>query len=238
MPEEIEFPMRINKYLAHQNICSRRKADELIVQGKVMLNGVKAKLGDKVNEEDKVEILGKEKMEEELVYLAFYKPAGVVTHNPQEGEEAIADIIKFSGKIFPIGRLDKDSEGLIIMTNDGRITDKLLNPDFYHEKEYIVGVDKEINQKFIKQISGGIQLDDDCRTRPCEVKKINPHSFSIILTEGKKHQIRLMCEKLGYTVVDLIRSRISNIQLNDLLPGKFRKIKGDELRELMKQINM
>jgi 23S rRNA pseudouridine2604 synthase len=231
--EELIYPVRINKYLAFKNICTRRKADDLVVQKKVLINGQVAKLGDKVNANDEVKVLQKENSQEPLVYLAYNKPKGIITHSPQENEVDIKGVLKFSKEVFPIGRLDKNSQGLIILTNDGRITDKLLNPKYYHEKEYVVSVDKKIVPRFLSLITAGVQLDGGYVTKPCKIKKINQFTFSITLTEGKKHQIRRMCSALGYNIVDLIRTRIINIQLQDLEAGRYRKIRGEDLKEFL-----
>jgi len=251
--EEIKYPVRINKYLAHQKICARREADELILQKKVKINGKIAVLGDKILPNDKVIVEGSSK---KLVYLAFNKPKGVITHSPQNGEKEIKDILRSNppsfknfgeASIFPVGRLDKNSSGLIILTNDGRLTDKLLNPEYNHEKEYIIKVNKKIDNSFLKRMEGGVKLpasptsqggDDGYVTKKCEVIKVNSERFSIILTEGKKHQIRRMCDALGYGVVNLERRRIMNIKLGNLLPGDLREIKGYELKELLKSIGL
>jgi len=233
--KELKYPVRINKYLAHQKICARREADELILQKKVKINGRIAVLGDKVQENDKVVVEGAGK---KLVYLAFNKPKGIITHTPQNGEKEIKDILNFEKDVFPVGRLDKNSSGLIILTNDGRLTDKLLNPDYNHEKEYIIKVSKPIENNFLKRMEAGVKLDDGYVTKKCSVKKISSERFSIILTEGKKHQIRRMCDALGYGVVHLERRRIMSIKLGNLLPGDFREIKGYELSQLLKSLGL
>lgn len=231
------YPMRINKYLAHKNIATRREADELIVAGKVKINGKLAVLGDKVQESD--EIMVDEKIRDsDFVYLAYNKPIGIITHSPQGQSRSIEDIISFQQKVFPVGRLDKDSCGLIILTNDGRITDKLLNPDYDHEKEYVVKVNKTISPSFIKHMSNGLVLGDGYKTKKCQVERLGNFSFSIVLTEGKKRQIRRMCEKLDHHVVELKRVRIMNIKLDNLMYGKYRKIKGQELQEFLQSIGM
>lgn len=244
LKEEIKYPVRINKYLALQKICARREADELIVQGKVKINGRKAVLGDKVNKNDKVVV---ENFKKKFIYLAFNKPRGVITHSPQEGEPAIKDVINFSAlggpasgwdTIFPLGRLDKDSSGLIILTNDGRITDRLLNPKYEHEKEYIVKIKGPVTDNFLKRMSGGIKLDDGYITKECEVQKISNNRFSIILTEGKKHQIRRMCDKLGQVIADLKRVRVMNIKLGSLQEGDYREIKGAELKDFLNLLEL
>jgi len=233
--ENLKYPIRINKYLAIQKICSRREADFLISQKKVKINGRPAVLGDKVNEKDKVTV---ENYNKEFFYLAFNKPKGVLTYSPDRKELEIANILRTSKKVFPIGRLDKDSSGLIILTNDGRITDRLLNPENVHEKEYVVDLDKAMEGDFIKKMSDGVRLDDGYITQKCQVKKISRKSFSIILTEGKKRQIRRMCGALGYGVIDLKRIRILNISLGQLHPGEFRNIKGEELHQFLSALSL
>ncbi len=230
----MEFPIRINKYLASQNVASRREADELIKGGLVKLNGKKAKLGDIVTENDKVTFSNQKK----CVYYMLNKPIGIVTHSPQKGEKGILETIKFPEKVFPLGRLDKDSRGLIILTNDGRLTDKLLNPDYEHEKKYVVQVNNSITKEFIKRMGDGVKLDDGYRTKKCVVKRESPDFFSIILTEGKKRQIRRMCSALGYRVIDLNRIKIMNIQLGNLGEGQYRAIKKNELQTLLQDLGL
>ncbi len=235
--EEIKYPVRINKYLALQKICARREADELILQKKVKINARIAVLGDKVLENDKVTVDFPDKVRKK-VYLAFNKPKGIITHSPQNGEKEIKDILNFRKNVFPVGRLDKNSSGLIILTNDGRLTDRLLNPEYNHEKEYIIKVNKPIENFFLKRMAEGVKLDDGYITKKCNIRKISSERFSIILTEGKKHQIRRMCDALGYGVAHLERRRIMNIKLGGLLPGDFREIKGCELLELLKSLGL
>ncbi len=212
----------------------------MIELGQVKINDRNAKLGDLVNEGDKV-TLGEiaKKREEGLVYLAYNKPLGVVTHSSQEKDAEILDDpeLKKFGRLFPVGRLDKDSHGLIILTNDGRITGKLLEPDRDHEKEYLVKTDKEITDGFLRKMARGVQLED-FRTKSCEIKPVSPKSFRIILTEGKKHQIRRMCAAFGYQVADLIRTRIATILLGGIKPGNFRVLKGEELKKLLTSIGL
>jgi 23S rRNA pseudouridine2604 synthase len=222
-----EYPMRINKYLATKDICSRREADELIKAGKIKINGKRAVLGDKVLEDD--EVVVSKKNPKKLFYFAYNKPVGIITHSPQRDEKSIADVANFPQEVYPIGRLDKDSWGLIIMTNDGRITDKILNPEKNHQKEYAVKVNKVMSESFLGKMARGVMLDDGYKTKETKVQKINDGMFSIILTEGKKRQIRRMCTRLGYSVVDLKRTRIMSIEISGLKPGEFREIKGSEL---------
>lgn len=213
------YPMRINKYLAHKRYCTRREADTHIANGEVKINGRVAVLGEQVQESDIVEVLFEPKT---YTYLAFNKPRDMTTPENQNG-------------LFPIGRLDKDSHGLLLLTNDGRMTDRLLNPDFEHEKEYEVTVQETLRPDFEAKMSHGVDIGD-YTTRPCEVHVLGESTFSIVLTEGKKHQIRRMCEALGYTVVDLIRVRIMNIELGKLKPGASRVLSKDEKEELLESL--
>lgn len=235
----MEFPMRINKYLAYQGIASRREADVLVEAGKVLINGKKAKNGDQINEEDKVEVLGKTKPKS---YLAYYKGRGIITHSPTEKETDIAHrLARDYGitHVAPVGRLDKDSEGLIILSNDGRITGPLLNPESANEKEYEVLVDKPINPMFVRAMAAGVDIEG-YRTKPAQVKshKSNDKKFTIVLTEGKKHQIRRMCAALGYQIKGLKRVRIMDIKLDKLKPNQYRKIAGPELQKFLKDLGV
>ncbi|MDQ1284372.1 MAG: Pseudouridine synthase [Patescibacteria group bacterium] len=231
--------MRINKYLAMRHISTRREADEVVASGRVKINGRAAVLGDKVKEDDLVEVAKENKRSaKKRVYLAYNKPTGIITHSPQGEERSIGDIFKYDEKVFPVGRLDKDSWGLIILANDGRITDRILNPERDHEKEYIVRVDKPISVSFIGKMGRGVKLDDGYQTKACRVKKMNEYDFSIVLTEGKKRQIRRMCTMLGYAVRDLKRVRIMNVKLGDLRPGAHRRLKGEELETFLKKLNL
>lgn len=232
------YPIRINRYLAINNVCSRREADELIRSGKVTLNGKPAMLGDHVkSEKDDVEVF-EEEGGKELVYLAFNKPRGVVTHSPQWGQKGINDIFRYRQNVAPVGRLDRDSYGLILLSNDGRVPDKLLSPDRDHEKEYVVRVDRPINENFIEKISREMTLGDGSKTKPCVAKQLGESSFSIILTEGKNRQIRRMCEIYFRKVIDLRRVRIMNIVLGDLRPGQYRVIKDRELQMFLSSIGL
>lgn len=227
--------MRINKYLAEEKISSRREADALISAGRVKINGRLAKLGDQVKEGDKVEVTGKPKA---MVYLAFNKPKHIITHSKQGEEKEIADIIKSKEKVFPVGRLDKSSYGLILLTNDGRLTDALLNPAHDHEKEYLVSVDKHITPGFLRNLEQGVTLEDGYKTKPCKTFSKGENRFAIILTEGKKHQIRRMCVALGYSVRDLQRTRIMNVRLGTLKPGQSRPLERQELNKLLKGVGL
>ena len=231
-----KFPMRINKYLAHKGVATRTGIDELIKSNKILINGRIAVLGDKVSETDVVEIRGKH-TKKELVYLAYNKPKGIVSTNPQENEKGILEKGKFPTKVFPVGRLDKDSHGLIILTNDGRITDRLLNPIYEHEKEYIVEVNHKFTPAFLKHMGDGVDIGE-CVTKPTIVKKIGDTVFSIVLTEGKNRQIRRMTEKLGYTVTDLRRVRVQNIELGKIPLNSFREIIGEEKEKFLNSIGL
>ncbi|MCK9351551.1 MAG: pseudouridine synthase [Candidatus Paceibacterota bacterium] len=232
MTQENEYPVRINKYLAARGETTRRGADILIEDKKVTINGRLAKLGDLVNEGDTVTVRGADK--KEYLYYAYYKPRGMITHSPQNDEESIEDAIrgKIRGEVFPIGRLDKDSHGLIILTNDGRITEKLLSPERKHEKEYMVTVDKPVTARFIKDMERGVDIEG-YRTKPARAKEAGNCKINIVITEGKKHQLRRMCAALGYTVKDIKRIRIMNITLGALNPRASRQLKGKELSEFL-----
>ena len=218
---------RLNKYLSEAGYCSRRAADRLIDAGRVTINNVVPEMGTKVSPSDVVkvddEIIGGRK--EEFVYLAFNKPVGIVcTTDTRVEKDNIIDYINYQKRIFPIGRLDKPSEGLILLTDDGDIVNKILRASNNHEKEYIVTVDQPISQTFVERMAGGIYLEDlGKRTKKCEVKKINKFAFSIILTQGLNRQIRRMCEYLNYEVQTLKRVRIMNIKLNIPL-GQHREL--------------
>lgn len=234
----MDFPLRINRYLALKGLCSRREADRLIKQGQVIINGKTAELGVLVGENDKVSLRqGFKKLETNRVYLAFNKPAGIVTHNPEKGQKSIRDIFKYKTKVFPVGRLDRDSHGLIILTNDGRITNKLLSPEFQHEKEYQVKVDKLITNSFLKNLERGVNIGEHI-TKPTIVKKMGSNEFKITLTEGKNRQIRKMCIAMGYNVMDLKRLRILNIDLGNIKPGEYREIKNIELDKFLSSIGL
>lgn len=230
------FPMRLNAYLAHKGITTRRGADKLIASGTVFINGKKAVLGTQVVATDKVEARGAEK-QVPYVYYAYNKPTGIVTTNAQGDEKDIVQTTNFPTKVFPVGRLDKDSHGLIIMTNDGRVTRNLLSPDENHEKEYLVKTNEEYNSTFLSKLAKGVTFDS-FTTKPAKTKKISPTTFSITLTEGKKRQIRRMVSTFYRHVVDLKRIRIENIRLADLKEKQFRAIEGKELEEFLKRIKI
>jgi 23S rRNA pseudouridine2604 synthase len=234
------YPMRVNQYLAIKNFSTRRGGDELVAKKKVFINGRLAVLGDKVDENDTVEV--RNHVQKDFVYYAYNKPRGIVTHsaNSEYKEEDIeARIGKDLGlmDVFPIGRLDKDSYGLIILTNDGRVTDRLLNPNREHDKEYIVKTRDKIRESFKQYMEGGVNIEG-YMTKPCTVKIIGDHAFSITITEGKKHQIRRMVVALFNETTELQRVRILNVELGDLKPGKHRAIEGEELKTFLKKLNL
>ncbi len=229
---------RINKYLSEVGFCSRRRADRLIEQGKVTINGKIPEIGTKVEDDDQVEIEGKrieKSKKQKNIYLAFNKPVGIVcTTDIGVEPDNIIDFIKYPKRIFPIGRLDKSSEGLIFLTNDGDIVNKILRARNNHEKEYIVSVNRPINREFIQTMSSGVEILETT-TKNCFVKQLGPKKFKIILTQGLNRQIRRMCECLGYRVQSLKRVRIMNIKL-DVPPGKYREFTKKELSELNKSL--
>lgn len=233
--DEPSFPMRINKYLAWKKFTTRRGADELIEKKHVFINGKHAVLGDKILETDRVEVLHNKKAKP-LVYFAYNKPIGIVTHSPQGTEHDIRYVVGLK-KVFPVGRLDKDSHGLIILTNDGRITDKLLNPDYVHEKEYIVTTKSKLRPNFKEKMEGGVNIEA-YKTKPCKIQILNEFTFRIILTEGKRHQIRRMCVALFNEVKDINRTRVMNITLGNLAVGSHRKIASQELELFLKSLGL
>lgn len=229
--KNLNYPLRINRFLAVHKIATRRNADEMIEKGFVKINDRTASLGDQVNEKDIVS-LKSNRTKKAHVYYAYNKPIGIVTNNPQTGETEIIKAFRFPQKVFAVGRLDKESHGLIIMTDDGRIIDPLLNPEKDHEKEYTVTVNKSIKGIDLKKMEQGLDLGN-FKTKPCRATKLSPDKFSIILTEGKNHQIRRMCDALHYKVTDLKRTRIMNITMGRLHSGTFREIQDKELETFL-----
>lgn len=224
---------RINKFLSESGYCSRRAADRLIEEGRVTINGKVPEMGTKVQPGDQVEVDGKaiNKPAEEFVYIAFNKPVGIVcTTDTKREPDNIIDFLNYPKRIFPIGRLDKPSEGLILLTNDGDIVNKILRARNNHEKEYIVTVDKPITKSFIQKMSDGVPILDTV-TRQCTVEPIDDRTFRIILTQGLNRQIRRMCEHFSYEVIRLKRIRIMNIQL-DTPEGEWRYLSEKEMDEM------
>ena len=227
--------MRLNKYLADHGICSRREADRLIEQCRVTVNGRIAGMGTKVSEEDEVALNGKRiGGKPKTVVLAFYKPVGVTcTEKDRHAEKIITDMIHYPIRVTYAGRLDKDSEGLLLLTNDGKLIDAMMRGANRHEKEYVVKVDKEITEEFLESMSAGIYLKElERTTRPCQVKAEGKYTFRIILTQGLNRQIRRMCQVCGYEVKKLKRVRIMNISLDKIPYGKYRELTECEMEQL------
>lgn len=234
--------MRINVFISSTGFCSRREADRLVESGRVSINGTIAKIGMDVSETDQILIDGKLiQSRPEIVYLAFNKPEGIESTTDQSKKNNIIDYLNYPERIFPIGRLDKDTSGLILLTNDGMIVNKILRSEFEHEKEYEVTVDHKITDEFVQSLSSGVQIYNPVRhmttvTKPCKVIPLGDKTFTIILTQGLNLQIRRMCSALGYRVIKLKRTRIINIQLGNLPIGRYRFLTTEELDYLKKTL--
>ena len=226
--------VRLNKYLSEAGVCSRREADRLIESGKVTVDGVTAQMGMRVTAGQIVKV-GKKTVskQDEMIVLAVNKPKGIVCTEDQRERDSIVRFLNYPVRVTYAGRLDKDSRGLLLMTNNGDIINQMMRAANRHEKEYKVTVDKEITEQFIKKMSEGVPILDTV-TRPCTVKKIGKYTFSIILTQGLNRQIRRMCAAFGYEVKDLVRIRIMNIRLGSLKEGAYRKLTDEELYEMLK----
>lgn len=229
-------PVRLNKYLSEAGVCSRREADRLIESGKVTVDGKRAETGMKILPGQLVRV-GKKVVsrQDEMIVLAVNKPAGIVCTEERRERSSIVRYLNYPVRVTYIGRLDKDSKGLLLMTNNGDIINKMMRAGNRHEKEYKVTVDKEITKEFVDRMAAGVEILDTV-TRPCEVKRIGKYTFSIILTQGLNRQIRRMCEALGYQVKELVRLRIMNIELGNLKEGEYRKLTDEELDGLYEQI--
>lgn len=230
-------PVRLNKYLSEAGVCSRREADRLISQGKVTVDGQPAETGMRILPGQVVRV-GRKIVSrgDEMIVLAVNKPKGIVCTEEKREKNSIVRFLDYPVRVTYIGRLDKDSRGLLLMTNNGDIINGMMRASNCHEKEYKVTVDKEITEEFIKQMSSGVAILDTV-TRPCKVEKIGKYTFSIILTQGLNRQIRRMCEALGYEVKDLLRVRVMNIRLGSLKEGQYRKLTDAELEELYDLLN-
>lgn len=229
--------MRINKYISESGKSSRRGADKLIAEGRIFINGKPAEMGSQVEDGDEVLLDGKPVViKKEYVYMALNKPVGITSTTDPKIKSNIVDFMNYSERVFHIGRLDKDSQGLILMTNDGDIVNEILRPEHRHEKEYIVRVDRPITPKFVKKMSEGVEILDT-RTFPCEVTQLSKYEFRIVLTQGLNRQIRRMCSALGYTVTRLERLRIMNILLGNLPVGEWRYLTKQEKSDLFKELN-
>ena len=235
--QEITEPVRINKYLSEAGFCSRREADRLIEGGKVTVDGVPAEMGTKVQPGQRVCVNGKPiRMEEEEILLVVNKPIGIVCTTAEFDKDNIVDFLNYPKRVYPIGRLDKDSSGLILMTNQGELVNKILRGGNHHEKEYMVRVNRPVTAEFVTAMEAGVVLDDGVRTLPCKVEKTGGYSFKIILMQGLNRQIRRMCEALDYRVTNLKRVRVMNIELGDLRVGSYRKVTPEEYAELKRRL--
>lgn len=228
-----EILVRLNKYLSDCGYCSRREADRLVEAGKVTVDGHKAVMGEKISPDSKVLVEGKPlKQKDRFALIAVNKPVGIECTTDAGNPDNIVDFVHYPTRVYPVGRLDKNSHGLILMTNDGSIVNKILKASEYHEKEYVVRVNKPVTKEFLIQMRNGVPILGTT-TRPCKVKKTGEKEFEIILTQGLNRQIRRMCEYLGYRVLDLKRIRIMNIQLGRLKEGTYRNVTKEELRVLL-----
>jgi len=225
--------MRINKYLAETGVCSRREADAWIEAGRISVNGVTAELGTQIKDGDRVLVDGRElRQKPQRVYLALNKPIGIECTTDRDTPDNIVDFVGFPERIFPIGRLDKDSEGLILLTNDGDIVNVILRAENQHEKEYVVAVDRPLTPEFLNGMARGVPILDTV-TNPCRIAQIGRNTFRIVLTQGLNRQIRRMCEHFGYTVRRLQRVRIMHITLGDLATGQWRTLTPEEIAYLL-----
>ena len=228
--------MRINKYLSAKGVCSRREADRLLEAGRITVDGAVAECGQQVDDNNIICIDGSKISNDkpEDILIAFNKPVGIVcTTTNKQGNNNIVDYIGYSERIYPIGRLDKESDGLILLTNNGEITDRILRSVNGHEKEYIVKVNKNITKDFLDKMSAGVYLKElNVKTKQCRIYKVNSITFRIVLTQGLNRQIRRMCQELGYKVEKLTRIRVMNIELGDLACGEYRVVEGAEKEKL------
>ena len=230
--------IRINKYLSDCGVCSRREADRLIAEGRVTVEGLKAETGMKVVPGAKICVDGKAvRSKPRPVLIAVNKPVGVVTTTAEDEPNNIVTYVGWPERIYPIGRLDKDSEGLILMTNQGELAESIGHARGRHEKEYLVTVDRAVTKEFAEKMASGVRILNTV-TRPCTVEKVSKYRFRIILTQGLNRQIRRMCEALGYKVTELVRVRVMNISLNGLELGHWRRIEGEEYEELLRELGM
>ncbi len=229
-------PVRLNKYLSEAGVCSRREADRLIEKGQVTVDGQTAVTGMRVVPGQEVKV-GKKVVsrQDEMVVLAVNKPRGIVCTEDRRERDSIVRFLNYPVRVTYAGRLDKDSRGLLLMTNNGDIINRMMRAANQHEKEYKVTVDREITEEFLRKMAEGVQILDTV-TRPCRVEKLGKYTFSIILTQGLNRQIRRMCEALGYGVKDLLRIRVMNIRLGSLKEGQYRKVTDKELEELYEMI--
>lgn len=226
--------VRINKYLSEAGVCSRREADRQIAAGNVTIDGMTAETGARVKEGQTVCVCGKPvAKEEEMILLAFHKPVGIVCTAEKREKNNVVDYLNYPKRIYPVGRLDKDSEGLLLLTNNGDIVNKIMRAGNRHEKEYLVTVNRPVTESFLRGLAGGVPLVElNTTTRKCFVEQTGKRQFRIILTQGLNRQIRRMCEYFGYRVEKLVRTRIMNIELGNLAAGTYRTVTKEEYREL------
>lgn len=234
------MPERINKYLSSHGVCSRREADRMVAEGRVLVDGKTAVMGEMVDDSNTICIDGRQisSASPEQIIIAFNKPVGIVcTTKDRHNKNNIVDYIRYPERIYPVGRLDKESDGLILLTNDGDMMDRILRSVNGHEKEYIVSVNRPIDDTFIKRMSEGIYLEElERTTKKCVVRKVSDRTFRIILTQGLNRQIRRMCDALGYKVTKLTRIRIMNIELGELAVGQYRELTESEVTILKEQL--
>ena len=227
--------VRLNKYIADCGYCSRREADRLIGSGKVKVNGIAAEMGMRVTDEDRVEVEGRPlKREDDTILLVFNKPTGITCTTSKDDDTNVVDYIDYPKRIYPIGRLDKYSEGLLLLTNRGDLVNGIMRSRYGHEKEYIVTVDRPVDDAFLNKMSAGVYLKElDVTTKPCKCQKVARNKFRMVITQGLNRQIRRMCEELGCRVMKLKRVRILDIQLGDLAVGEYRRATRKELDSVM-----
>ncbi len=232
-------PTRINKYLSDHGYCSRREADRLIEAGKVFIDEIPARLGDKVTDDSDVRVLGRDKKKEpKKIYIMLNKPSGVIVTSDTRKKDNVIDLVNYEERIFPVGRLDVKSEGLLLLTNDGIVANRIMHPRYEHDKEYVVKIDRPISRKELNQLKFGVELEDG-KTLPAQVRQMDETRFAIILKEGKNRQIRRMVEAIGYTVVELTRTRILSLKMPTTYPvGNWRHLTDNEVRQLRKAVGL
>lgn len=233
------MPIRLNRFIAEQGICSRRKADDLIARGKVQVNGRVAELGARVEPSDHIVIEGRTLQVRQIKkrYQAFYKPVGIMTSVDPTARDTIRSYLNLDEHMFPVGRLDVASSGLLLITNDGDLSERITHPKYHHEKEYVVSVNRPIVMADLRQMANGMVILGS-KTKRAKTKKIGESRFTITLTEGRNRQIRRMCQKLGYEVVSLKRVRVMNILLGNMQPGEIRDLTAGEIRELKSSVGL